>query len=1055
MGKKKKTEELLYNTFISRTELGRGGQARVLEVQVDRESAGFTQFLASSIAWQEVMNHKQIKPLRAKIATLNTNLSSFLDDEAKLMDEGDEDGAKKVRDYIEMLFDELDGLVDEVKQKQQIYINKRTEKLIDASPEAMIKHLKKIGMPWPDDDTFAMKQLLLSDDEVSVIRLQDEFKSLKLVQHPNILKVYDAGEDYYIMEHIRGIGDPEDLIPFQDAPKYTNKKRLEAVITVAEALEHAHSFGVIHRDIKPENIAIDENGKIKLLDFGIVKSVETENVTQTGFSVGTPNFMSPEHIESTKHPTPSFDIYALGATLYHMVTGERPYDRARNRFTGKEKETDSAHDILVTVTNPNFEPIPPSELASGIPKILEDIIYKAMAKQKEFRYQSVREFREDLQKYMQLAEPAVLKAFDFFDMKAQDITMRILRRGPRKSTMRKRRKRGMTQQQKMYAGIGAAAAVLILAIVLGRGRGEQTDDTARPDTGSGTSQQVNSFERNIQEMYEYALKYRTEKPLDFSGAVSKMNTVVREGRGTKYELMANDRIREIMAEWKTRKAEVMNTLRMKSDTLIQDNLYDEAIAVYSDYKGDLAADTHDARNDQISRIRDMKSQYALNPGIKPKPVSNPESAVTVIEPKLLPKPEEYKPLPTGGALINVPVQGRKLYVSPDGGRTAPGTFDAPAGIGSHLFNTLQPGDTVYFREGTYKLRDKMYPNSSGKPDNYILYTAAPENTKPVILDGINLKVGSYGGVIEIFNKKYLKISDISVTNHIPTSKDSNIFGILIHNRVSNIVLENIHVENTRSSGIHVSDAEHIIINKCEVVGASNNGGYGGISILGSGSITVKNNIIRDSAQPSTKHWGGDGILLRDVSGAEIYANRIFRCQRNGFYLEGENGNLRIYNNIAYANGVSGFFIYAGEKATRVTDSYLINNTFFNNSWVSLRFSAGIVTAFDKVSFSNFTIRNNIFSSGKSGQVSSHPRIPLDGISFDHNLVFGNRHTQEITLPGSAGGDPRFKNENKGQEDLSLKAGSPAINAGSALDAPAKDITGKERAGKIDIGAYEY
>lgn len=198
-------------------------------------------------------------------------------------------------------------------------------------------------------------------------RFRREGRTAARLSHPNIVQVYDAGEDeldgqslsYIVMEHVPG-GDLRDLISRRGTLSAAEVSNLSGV---AAGLAHAHERGVIHRDVKPHNILLDENGQPKLTDFGIARALDATQATRTGMYVGTARYSSPEQLQG-KEVTPKSDVYSLGATLYESVTGDPP-------FSGTPIEIASQH---VSKT-----PTPPGEI-SPVDGDLEALIVACLAK---------------------------------------------------------------------------------------------------------------------------------------------------------------------------------------------------------------------------------------------------------------------------------------------------------------------------------------------------------------------------------------------------------------------------------------------------------------------------------------------------------------------------------------------------------------------------------------------------------------------------------------------------------------------------------------------------
>ncbi len=219
-------------------------------------------------------------------------------------------------------------------------------------------------------------------DEAFVRRFRREARAIAQLNHPNIVQVYDIGEQdgahYYAMELVEG-ETLDDRIFRKQHLNVTDAVR--SVVQVCRGLHAAHEAGIIHRDIKPANILFDRRGNAKLTDFGIALHGTAERLTTLGTIVGTPEYMSPEQA-SGKTTTPQSDIYSLGIVFYEMLTGGVPFDNK---------------DALVTLQQHQFdEPRPPSELNADVPIPVERVVLKMLAKEPEGRYQSCADVIADL-----------------------------------------------------------------------------------------------------------------------------------------------------------------------------------------------------------------------------------------------------------------------------------------------------------------------------------------------------------------------------------------------------------------------------------------------------------------------------------------------------------------------------------------------------------------------------------------------------------------------------------------------------------------------------------
>jgi eukaryotic-like serine/threonine-protein kinase len=237
--------------------------------------------------------------------------------------------------------------------------------------------------------TVAIKMLLterLASGDFSeyLERFHREAQSAGALAHPNIVTIYDFGEDngnYYLaMEFLEG-KSLERLV--QEQPLLPVETIIPIFDQVCSALDVAHAHGIVHRDVKPANIMILESGRVKVTDFGIAKVMAAE-MTQAGQVLGTPNYMSPEQVLNRPLDGRS-DLFSLGAILYELVTGEKP-------FIGQNITT-----VIYKIIHEM--PIPPRELDPGIHPGLSYVISKALAKSPDERYQTCSQLANDLKNY--------------------------------------------------------------------------------------------------------------------------------------------------------------------------------------------------------------------------------------------------------------------------------------------------------------------------------------------------------------------------------------------------------------------------------------------------------------------------------------------------------------------------------------------------------------------------------------------------------------------------------------------------------------------------------
>ena len=235
----------------------------------------------------------------------------------------------------------------------------------------------------------------LVQNEKDIQRFFREAETGKELVHPSIIRIYEAGESrgtYFIaMEFVDG---KEVAALIEQYGRIDVGYSLRVGIQIANALQHAYERSIVHRDIKPENILVTAQGQAKLVDFGLAKNFQQAGVsglTAPGEGMGTLAYMPPEQLDNALMADQRSDIYSLGATLYHMLTGQRPFnEKTTRKFIMK---------IL------NKMPDPMTELNPAVPAELQDIVERAMSKEPEDRYQTPAELEKDLkQLFTKLAQ---------------------------------------------------------------------------------------------------------------------------------------------------------------------------------------------------------------------------------------------------------------------------------------------------------------------------------------------------------------------------------------------------------------------------------------------------------------------------------------------------------------------------------------------------------------------------------------------------------------------------------------------------------------------------
>jgi len=406
--------------------------------------------------------------------------------------------------------------------------------------------------------------------------------------------------------------------------------------------------------------------------------------------------------------------------------------------------------------------------------------------------------------------------------------------------------------------------------------------------------------------------------------------------------------------------------------------------------------------------------------------------------------------------------GSTYYVATTGDDSNLGTESQPWRTIQKAANTLVAGDTVYIRAGTYN--EQVVPQNSGTSVAWITYSAYPGET--VTIDGAGLTLGGREGLFQVYRQNYIQVLGLRVINAYGGGSTTGIRA----EYASHVIIKGNYTYGTESSGIGIWYSDNIIVDGNEIEFA-NNGGYNeNLSISRSDQVEVMNNIVHHGFNCPN---GGEGINVKDGAsnvkvhhnlahhldklcfGLDAWQNHTFNISYyqnvahdcyHGFIVSSERTGLAesiwVYNNIAYNNRFNGLTVvqWSGEGDGLKRDVYFINNTSYNNGY-GFRVNA--------LNNENVVVRNNILvSNGTNITIASGAQAET---TVDHNLFYdGNSGGDNAVI-----GDPLFVNPSGA--DFHLQEGSPAIDAGSSLDAPDNDHDGSPRpqGAGYDIGAYEF
>ncbi len=302
----------------------------------------------------------------------------------------------------------------------------------------------------------AIKILLpdLAGNAALADRFVREIRVLANLDHPNIAKLYTAqrveNQLLMVMEYVEGVTIEERLQQDQPIPLAEGVGYVRQVLS---ALAYAHEHGVVHRDIKPANMMVTPDGTVKLMDFGIAKAVTDERLTQTGFTLGSLYYMSPEQVRGDRDVDARSDLYSLGISLYEIVTGVKPF------------QADSQYSLMQAHLKES--PRPPLELDPSLPEALNDIILMAISKDREKRFQTAVAFQRALEAAVPAAGPAgerqqTAAATGPEQGGAAQVRPTASARPPQAAPASKPRSNRLLY---MFAGAAAAVALLVFAAI--------------------------------------------------------------------------------------------------------------------------------------------------------------------------------------------------------------------------------------------------------------------------------------------------------------------------------------------------------------------------------------------------------------------------------------------------------------------------------------------------------------------------------------------------------------------------------------------------------------
>jgi len=445
----------------------------------------------------------------------------------------------------------------------------------------------------------------LNLDQDMVDRFLNEMRLLAQLQSPNIVTAFEAGDDsgvlYLAMALVKGESLHKRL---SDNGKLPEEEALEITGKLASALQYAwNKQRLLHRDVKPSNVLMDKPGEPKLVDFGLAKRLSDTVVSSTtsGKIFGTPNYMSPEQVDGAVEPDCRTDIYSLGATLYHMLTGQIPF---------------AADTVTETLRKQAVEQLPdPRSYSPGLSDGCIKLMEKMLARDRNARYQKWDELLEDLNRVRQglaLQKPSL---------------------STRGSVMGSGRwSKGAWNVLMPHAFPAAATAVIaaLLAVILwgllsslqkpvetppSQASSAKTESSLTTATQTVTStvdpHSSNAGKRiaTLRGTYAEALAYAQDNPKDFIGAIVRFEQVKQAAEGTEFARMAEQEIQRISQVREKRIEQELKALTEKANELARETRFEQAIALVQGYGGSFTSETAVLRAELIENIRQTAADF--------------------------------------------------------------------------------------------------------------------------------------------------------------------------------------------------------------------------------------------------------------------------------------------------------------------------------------------------------------------------------------------------------------------------------------------------------------
>ena len=464
----------------------------------------------------------------------------------------------------------------------------------------------------------------MADDPQHIVRFKKEAQTAAQLKHPGIVQVYEAGQDgrtsFIAMEFVNGysVGDwierrgtlePQDVVAVG--------------LNVAKALDYAwQKARLIHLDIKPDNLLVDEDGTVKVADLGLALMLEREPAPGQQEELHcTPNYAPPELIRGTPPPDCRADIYSLGASMYHMVTGQIPFDGQTGNTVLECQLTGHLDD--------------PHKLNNAVPPALSLLLRKMMARDPEMRYPDWAAVTADLERVAGGGLPFapipehVDSTVRYMALPADNAQAGL---GHKPAENRRVVVRHAELQQHHHAAAPKGSsgpsfvAPLILFVILGAGGFGVWKLIEHRKIEAEKHQKRELAMQELTQAFKTAQKYATDHPEDLGGITQRLEAVAVQANavgGSSLAETCKQQIDSARITYNRRRDQVFYDLRDQATVFVARRDFDKAIAVYREYRGPFASATRDLREREIGELQKLGREPVRPPDPPPGPVTTP------------------------------------------------------------------------------------------------------------------------------------------------------------------------------------------------------------------------------------------------------------------------------------------------------------------------------------------------------------------------------------------------------------------------------------------------